>query len=116
MPYKCCHMVQEQCVKQVPYTICKPVHYTKTVQCCHKEPKQVAYTVTRCVPESGVQASAGASVLPSPLLLRLHEDGSVVRMWLRWLTPQVKTGEVEARGSQTPMGRAPSKASSARLS
>ena len=83
--------MQKQCVKQVPYTICKPVHYTKTIQCCHMVPKQVAYTVTRCVPEGRLQASAGASVLPSPMLLRLHEDGALLR--LRWLTPLVKTGE-----------------------
>jgi len=43
-------MVQEQRVKQVPYTVCKPVCYTKTVTCTKLVPKQVAYTVTRCVP------------------------------------------------------------------
>jgi len=49
--YQVCHMIAEKCVKSVPYTICKPVHYTKTIQCTRYEPKQVAYTVTRCVPK-----------------------------------------------------------------
>ena len=44
-------MVAEKCVKQVPYTVCKPVHYTKTIQVTRCVPKQVAYTVTRCCPK-----------------------------------------------------------------
>jgi hypothetical protein len=36
--------------RQVPYTVCKPVHYTKDIQVPICVPKQVAYTVTRCVP------------------------------------------------------------------
>jgi len=46
-----CHMVAEKCVKRVPYTICKPVHSTKTIQVSRCVPKQVAYTVTRCCPK-----------------------------------------------------------------
>jgi hypothetical protein len=34
----------------VPYTVCKPVCYTKTIQCSKLVPKCVPYTVTRCVP------------------------------------------------------------------
>jgi hypothetical protein len=44
-------MVREKCVKQVPVCVTKPVHYTKTVDVCRMVPKQVAYTVTRCVPK-----------------------------------------------------------------
>jgi hypothetical protein len=44
-------MVAEKCVKQVPYTVCKPVHTTKTINVTRCVPKQVAYTVTRCVPK-----------------------------------------------------------------
>ena len=43
-------MVPETCVKQVPYTVCKPVCYTKTIECSKLVPKCVPYTVTRCVP------------------------------------------------------------------
>jgi len=49
--YKVCHMVPETRVKKVPYTICKPVHTTKTIQVIRCVPKKVAYTVTRCVPK-----------------------------------------------------------------
>ncbi|NBX29895.1 hypothetical protein EBR04_05510 [bacterium] len=49
--YKVCTMVKEKCVKQVPVCITRPVHYTKTVDVCRMVPKQVAYTVTRCVPK-----------------------------------------------------------------
>ena len=44
--YKVCHMVAEKCVKKVPYTVCKPVHTTKTIQVTRCCPKRVAYTVT----------------------------------------------------------------------
>jgi hypothetical protein len=50
VPYKVCKMVAEQCVKTVPYTVCKPVCYTKTVDCVRLVPVKVPYTVTRCVP------------------------------------------------------------------
>jgi hypothetical protein len=43
-------MVREQCVKQVPYTVCKPVCYEKTINTVACVAKQVPYTVTRCVP------------------------------------------------------------------
>ena len=58
--YQVCHMVAEKCVKQVPYTVCKPVHYTKTINvtslcaeagCLHGHPLRAA---------GGLQASAGA--------------------------------------------------------
>ena len=65
---------EEQCVKQVPYTICKPVHYTKTIQCCHYGAQASGLHGHPLLPASGVQASASASVLPSTVLLRLHED------------------------------------------
>ena len=32
------------------YAVCKPVCYTKTIECWHCVPKCVPYTVTRCVP------------------------------------------------------------------
>ena len=66
VPYKCCHMVAEKCSKQVPYTVCKPVHYTKTIQvlalraeagCLHGHPLRA---------EGGLQGSAGAGLLPVP--------------------------------------------------
>jgi hypothetical protein len=44
-------MVDEKRVKQEAYTVCKPVHYTKTIQVKRCVPKQVCYTVTRCVPK-----------------------------------------------------------------
>ena len=37
-------------MKQVPYTVCKPVCYEKTINCMQWVCKQVPYTVTRCVP------------------------------------------------------------------
>jgi hypothetical protein len=43
--------MEKQCVtKQVPYTVCKPVCYTKTIQCPQRVCKEVPYTVTKCVP------------------------------------------------------------------
>jgi len=42
-------MVPEQRVRRVAYTVCKPVCYTKTVNCVKLVPKKVPYTVTRCV-------------------------------------------------------------------
>jgi hypothetical protein len=44
-------MVKEHHTKQVPYTVCKPVHSTKTVRVARCVPRKVAYTVTRCVPK-----------------------------------------------------------------
>jgi len=46
-----CKMVPETCVKQVPYTVCVPQNYTKTVNCVRMVPNKVPYTVTRCVPK-----------------------------------------------------------------
>ncbi|MEZ6109935.1 MAG: hypothetical protein R3C99_02805 [Pirellulaceae bacterium] len=37
-------------MKRIPYTVCKPVHYTKTIQVKKCVPRKEAYTVTRCVP------------------------------------------------------------------
>jgi hypothetical protein len=42
--------VTETHVKQVPQTVCKPVHYTKTVRVARSVSKRIPYTVTRCVP------------------------------------------------------------------
>jgi hypothetical protein len=43
-------MVKETCTKQVPVCTTKAVHYKKTIDVVRMVPKQVAYTVTRCVP------------------------------------------------------------------
>lgn len=40
--------------KQVPVCTTRPVHYTKTVDVVRMVPKQVATTVTRCVPRDGL--------------------------------------------------------------
>jgi hypothetical protein len=48
--YRVCRLVPQECVRQVPYWVCKPVQETQTVHCVRYVPKQVAYTVTRCVP------------------------------------------------------------------
>jgi hypothetical protein len=45
-------MVKETRTKQVPVCTTRPVHYTKTVDVVRMVPKQVAYTVTRCVPKT----------------------------------------------------------------
>ena len=45
-----CKMVSQTCVKQIPYTVCKPVCCPQTITCSHLVAKQVPYTVTRCVP------------------------------------------------------------------
>jgi hypothetical protein len=54
--YRVCRMVAEQrvktCTKQVPVCTTRPVHSTKTVDVVRMVPKQVAYTVTRCVPKT----------------------------------------------------------------
>jgi hypothetical protein len=42
--------VQTVCTRQVPYTVRKPVHYTKTICVPRTVTKQVPYTVTRMVP------------------------------------------------------------------
>jgi hypothetical protein len=44
-------MVAEKVVRKVPYTVCKPVRYEQTVPYVRWVPKQVSYTVTRCVPK-----------------------------------------------------------------
>ncbi len=44
-------MVAETHVKKVAYCVCKPVHYTKTIQVANAAARsRSAYTVTRCVP------------------------------------------------------------------
>jgi hypothetical protein len=50
--YKVCTMVKETRVKQVPVCTTRPVHYTKTIDVVRMVPKQVATTVTRCVPKT----------------------------------------------------------------
>jgi hypothetical protein len=50
--YKVCTMVKETRTKQVPVCTTRPVHSTKTVDVVRMVPKQVAYTVTRCVPKT----------------------------------------------------------------
>ncbi len=49
--YKVCKMVRQTCTRRVPYTVCKPVCYEKTIHCTKYVPKKVPYTVTRCVPK-----------------------------------------------------------------
>ena len=48
-------MVKETRVKQVPVCTTRPVHYTKTIDVVRMVPKQVAYTVTRCVPKTVIR-------------------------------------------------------------
>jgi len=44
-------MVPETRVKDVCYTVMKPVNYEKTVYDCQLVEKQVPYTVSKCVPK-----------------------------------------------------------------
>jgi hypothetical protein len=53
--YKVCTMVKETHTKQVPVCTTRPVHYTKTIDVVRMVPKQVAYTVTRCVPKTVIR-------------------------------------------------------------
>ncbi len=52
VPCTVCKMVAEQRTQQVPYTVCKPVPYQTTIRCVNYVPKQVAYTYTRCEPQT----------------------------------------------------------------
>ena len=63
-------MVAEKCRKQVPYTVCKPVHYTKTIQvrALRAEAGRLHGDPLRA--EGGLQAGAGAGLLPVPLRMR----------------------------------------------
>ena len=49
--HKVCKMVCEQRTCRVPYTVCKPVQYCRTINEIQCVTKQVPYTVTRCVPK-----------------------------------------------------------------
>ena len=48
---KVCKMVCEQRTCRVPYTVCKPVQYCRTINEMQCVTKKVPYTVSRCVPK-----------------------------------------------------------------
>ena len=71
--YKVCKMVAEQCVKQVPYTVCKPVRYTKTINCTKLVAEAGSLHGDPLRAQSGLQAGSGEGLLPGarcPVVLR----------------------------------------------
>jgi hypothetical protein len=59
-------MVCENVCKSVPYTVCKPVHYCKTVKVCKKVCVEVPYTYTRCVPRTVCEEVQVPVCCPAP--------------------------------------------------
>jgi hypothetical protein len=49
-PATCTEMAPVECIRKVPYTVCRPVCYEKTEERPRVVVKQVPYTVTCCVP------------------------------------------------------------------
>jgi hypothetical protein len=66
--YKVCKMVPETCTKIVNYTVCVPHTEQRTVQSVKCVPRQIAYTVKRCVPKivcQEVPVTVGCPCTPS---------------------------------------------------
>ena len=63
-------MVAEQRVKQVPYTVCKPVCYTQDDQLRAVRAEGRVLHGHPVRPGGRVQASAGQGILPGAVLLR----------------------------------------------
>jgi hypothetical protein len=59
-------MAPVQCVRKVPYTVCRPVSYQKTEERPRVVVKQVPYTVTCCVPKVVGGACAPAAQCYAP--------------------------------------------------
>ena len=64
------HGGSEKCVKQVPYRVCKPVHYTEDdrVRALRAEAGRLHGDSLRA--EGGVQRGAGRGLLPVPMRVR----------------------------------------------
>ncbi len=75
----------------VAYTVCKPVCYTKTINCTQLVAKQVPYTVTRCVPKT-VASRFGHGLLPGSLLQDVKCCDPAPARAPRWLRQVIDLG------------------------
>ena len=108
-------MVPETCVKQVPYTVCKPVCYTKTINCCEARAQVRALHGHAVRSGGGLQAGSGDRLLPGAALLpaellRRNEGLRSGRLRQRLSKPVSSPGGREVwsslNGGSTPQSRA----------
>jgi hypothetical protein len=63
-PATCAPTTQVQCIRKAPYTVCRPVHYQKTVERPRVVVKQVPYTITCRIPKPAVPVDVCAPAKP----------------------------------------------------